>query len=61
MTRAARNRKRRNEISAGRHSHVDHKPGTVPEGKRTPGPVNCPVCRPGAKKWDRSLAGRAAA
>lgn len=41
-----------------RKTHA-HPPGEVPEGRRTPGPVNCPRCRPGAKRWDRSLAGKA--
>lgn len=28
-------------------------------GLRTPKAVNCPVCRPAAKKWDRSQGGKA--
>ncbi len=59
MNRARRDRKRANERRAGRHTQADHEPGAVPEGKRTPGPVNCAVCRPGPKVWDRSLAGKA--
>ena len=59
MNRARRDRKRTNERKAGRHTQADHEPGTVPEGRRTPGPVNCPACRPAAKKWDRDLAGKA--
>lgn len=60
MNRARRDRKNAREREAGRHTGADHVPGVVPEGKRTPGPVNCPVCRPGVKKWDRDLAGKAA-
>ena len=49
MNAARRARQRANERKAGRHTGADHKPGTVPEGKKTPGPVNCPVCRPGPR------------
>ena len=60
MNAARRARQRANEWAAGRHTDADHKPGVVPEGKRTPGPVKCPVCRPAPRKWDRGLAGKAA-
>jgi hypothetical protein len=50
MNRARRDRQRANEVKAGRHSQADHKPGEVPEGKRTPGPVNCAVCRPVSRR-----------
>lgn len=46
MNRSRRMVKRMNEYKAGRHTQADHEPGVVPEGKRTAGPVNCPVCRP---------------
>jgi len=59
MNRARRDRKRANERAAGKHTQSDHTPGIVPEGRRTAGPVGCPVCRPGPKKWDRGLAGKA--
>jgi len=49
MNRSRRDRKRARELSAGRHTQADHSPGAIPEGKRTPGPVRCPVCRPAAK------------
>ncbi len=65
MNRARRDRKRANERAAGRtagrHTQADHKPGTVPDGKRTPGPTVCPVCRPAPGRWDRGLAGKAVA
>ncbi len=68
MTRERRDRKRAREREAGRHTGADHSTlqfiaagKARDEGKRTPGPVNCPVCRPGPKVWDRGLAGKAAA
>ncbi len=68
MTRAARNRKRANERKTTRHTGADHAALQLAaadkardEGMRTPGPVRCPVRRPGPKVWDRGLAGKAAA
>jgi hypothetical protein len=43
---AKRARQKANRQSAGRHTGADHIPGRIPDGKRTPGPVNCPACRP---------------
>ena len=41
-------RKRMNQLQhTGKHTH---EPGAVPEGKRTPGPVNCERCRPRPKQ-----------
>jgi len=66
MTRQKRLRQKLNRHEAGGHTALDHGSLAVAaglkseaEGKRTPGPVGCPVCRPGAKRWDRSLAGKA--
>jgi hypothetical protein len=50
MNKARRDRQRARERKAGGHTQADHKPGVVPGGMRTAGPVNCLVCRPGPRK-----------
>ena len=48
MNRSRRMRKRLNQLRyTGKHTH---EPAAVPEGKRTPGPVNCGICRPGPER-----------
>ena len=48
MNRSRRMRKRMNQLQyTGKHTH---EPGVVPDGKRTPGPVNCERCRPRPKR-----------
>ncbi len=60
MTRQARDRKKANYDRAHPHpAHVQRIDPDHPHGAKLP--VNCPVCRPAPKKWDRSLAGKAAA
>lgn len=65
MNAARRERKWNNHVSSGAHSSHDHTPLKVQaavkaqeQGRSTPGPVNCPVCRPRPGVWDRSLAGK---
>jgi len=62
---ARRERKREHHIGSGEHSSNDHTLLQVQaavkaqeQGHSTPGPVNCPVCRPRPGVWDRSLAGK---
>lgn len=60
MTRAARARKKANR--AERHPHPAHIQRANPEHPDgSPLPVNCPVCSPAPKKWDRGQAGKAVA
>jgi hypothetical protein len=42
MNRSRRDRQRARERNAGGHTQADHKPGTVPEGKRTAGAGELP-------------------
>lgn len=67
MNAARRQRQHDNHTAAGQHSSNDHTLLQVQaavkaqeEGKNTPGPVNCPVCRPRPPVWDRGLAGKSA-
>ena len=58
MTRTARTRKKANHRLQHKHPvHVQRVNPDHPDGARLP--VRCPVCRPGPKKRDRSLAGKA--
>jgi len=66
MNRDRRDRQKANRIAGGGHSGHDHTVlamqaavAAQQDGKNTPYAVNCPVCRPGGKTWDRSLAGKA--
>lgn len=61
MTAQKRLRQKINRHNAGRHTGHYHV-ALEKEDPDHPGhglPVNCPVCRPAAKKQDRSLAGKA--
>jgi len=51
-----RARKRANHASGGNHSGLNHvflraraRAAAEERGRRTPGPINCPVCRPNYK------------
>lgn len=60
MTRQARDRKKANHRRARSHpAHVQRVSPEHPGGAELP--VMCTVCRPAGKKWDRGLAGKAAA
>ena len=60
MTRQARDRKKANYRRHHPHPvHVQRVNPEHPHGAKLP--VGCPVCRPAPRKWDRSLAGKAAA
>jgi hypothetical protein len=50
MNRARRDRQKANRCQGGGHTAADHEPGAVREGRKTPGPVKCPVCRPAARQ-----------
>ena len=59
MTAAKRARQKANRYAAGRHTGADH--ARIPDPDH-PGeflPVNCAICNPDPKKWDRSLGGKA--
>ena len=56
MTAAKRASKKANHRR--RHPHPVHVRLVNPE-HASPLPVNCPVCRPKKKTWDRDLAGKA--
>jgi len=63
-----RERKKHNRRAGGGHSGNDHTLLAIQaavaaqkDGKNTPYAVNCHVCRPPARTWDRSLAGKAVA
>jgi hypothetical protein len=66
MNAARRARQAHNHRLAGGHSVLDHvvlafraQEAAREAGKRTELAVNCPVCRPRPRTWDRSMAGKA--
>ena len=68
MNSARRATQKAHRAAGGGHSGKDHTLLAVQaavaaqeKGFSTPGPVNCPVCRPRPQRWDRSLAGKAVA
>jgi hypothetical protein len=59
VTAAKRAAQKNRRHAAGRHTGADHRRVPDPEYPGRFLPVLCPICRPGPKKWDRSLEGKA--